>query len=184
MKIYTKKGDSGSTSLYGGGSYLKDDIRIEAYGTVDELNSFLGALMVDNPLSDQHDTLTFIQNMLFNIGANLATRPGMALSMDAVNEEDILKLENQMDVLSQDLPELKHFILPGGDRTVATCHICRTVCRRAERRVVTIYRQKEELDGNVIKFLNRLSDYLFVLARAIAKFNKTPEVKWIGRSET
>lgn len=183
MKIYTKKGDAGSTSLYGGGRYLKDDTRIEAYGTIDELNSYLGLLIVENPVESQNSLLVFVQNMLFNIGANLATRPGMSLAMEKISEHDIRELEDQIDALTDTLPELKHFILPGGDKVVAYCHVCRTICRRAERRVVSMHREKEELDVNVIKFLNRLSDYLFVLARAIALVKGVAEVKWIGRSE-
>ncbi len=181
MKIYTKRGDEGTTSMYGGGNYWKDNPRIEAYGTIDELNSFLGLLVSNNTISDQHRVLQQVQHTLFDIGANLATHPRMSPPMDPVKDTDISTLEDQIDIMTAVLPPLKHFILPGGDAPTAQCHISRTICRRAERRLVHLQRE-EEIDPNAIRYLNRLSDYLFVLARMTAHQNGSEEVQWSGKT--
>ncbi len=179
MKIYTGKGDGGTTALFGGGKFRKDDVRIEAYGTIDELNASIGHLLAEGVVHTQEQTLMNIQNVLFDIGSNLATLPGKAMPMPMLTEDDIKTLENEIDAMSDDLPPLKNFILPGGSVAVALSHICRTVCRRAERRVVAL--EHQDLDPLVIKFLNRLSDYLFVLGRAIAHDSGVEEILWTGR---
>lgn len=179
MKIYTKKGDEGKTSLFGGGAFSKDYIRIEAYGTIDELNANLGYLR--DQLNDDYitDRLLRVQNLLFNIGANLATVPGKNPPFPSLSSEYTVELEGDIDQMELDLPALKNFILPGGHPLISWCHVCRTICRRAERRVVTLATQ-EGIDPGVIIFLNRLSDYLFVLARTISHRQGVIEVTWQG----
>lgn len=186
MKIYTKTGDQGTTALFGGNRVPKHNIRIESYGTVDELNSHIG--MIRSYEVDDHTIkiLIQIQNKLFTIGSTLATAPEKAilksgkerLKIEKVNEEHIFLLEREMDTMNDELPPLTHFVLPGGNPAVSQCHIARTVCRRAERRV-TLLNEKEPIDPIVIKYLNRLSDYLFVLARKLSKDLNAEEIQWL-----
>jgi len=182
-KIYTKTGDTGKTSLIGGTKVPKSHIRIQAYGTVDELNAFTGLLR--DQLSDAHsrELLLEIQDRLFTIGSSLACDPDkeIAMRIPDLKESDILLLENDIDQMNAKLPEMKSFILPGGHVSVSTAHICRTICRRAERLIVELD-EKEHLDQPLIfKYLNRLSDYFFVLARWIGLLLGTVEIKWVPR---
>lgn len=186
MKIYTKTGDNGTTSLFGGTRVPKHHIRIDSYGTIDELNSWLG-LIGDQEISVlQKEQLNTIQKKLFTIGAILATEPEKALlkngsdrlSIQKINEADISFLERAMDQMDEELPQMTHFILPGGHTTVSYCHIARTVCRRAERKT-TVLHENEPFDDSVLIYLNRLSDYLFVLARKLSMELKVEEIKWI-----
>lgn len=179
MKIYTRTGDDGTTGLIGGTRVKKYNIRLEAYGTVDELNSYIGlirSLMKDYPCDA---VLEKIQIKLFVIGANLATEIAGEMIKQQVpcRESDIQFLENEMDRMIEVLPPLNHFILPGGSQANAFCHVARTVCRRAERRIVELS-EKSEVDTILIKYINRLSDYLFVLSRKISMDLKTPEILW------
>lgn len=174
MKIYTKKGDKGQTSLLGGKKVAKSNIRIDAYGTIDELNSFIGLLRDQNIDAYDKKILIKIQNNLFTIGSNLALSPEKAnLKIPEIKEENIIFLEKEIDKISKHLPEMRNFVLPGGNKIISLCHICRTVCRRAERKIVSLYEQ-EQINEIILKYLNRLSDYLFILAR---KFNKDLQVK-------
>ena len=182
-KIYTKTGDSGKTSLIGGTKVPKSHIRIQSYGTVDELNAFTGLLR--DQLSDAHsrELLLEIQDRLFTIGSSLACDPvkEIAMKIPDLKESDILLLEDEIDRMNDKLPEMKSFILPGGHVSVSTAHICRTICRRAERLIVELD-EKEQLDQPlIIKYLNRLSDYFFVLARWIGHLLGAAEIKWNPR---
>lgn len=182
MKIYTKTGDDGSTSLFGGNRVAKSTIRVEAYGNIDELNSFLGLLIDDVADKSQiKDYLQKIQHILFNIGSVVATVEEKYIAkLPALLEQDILSLEIQMDEMDSQLPAMTQFILPSGHRQVASAHICRTVCRRAERSLVAL-KQSEQIHPSIelaIRFLNRLSDYFFVLARYLTQLNNVPEVIW------
>lgn len=181
MKIYTKTGDDGTTSLYGGRRVNKDELRIEAYGTVDELNSFVGLCASALLDTDVLEVIMEIQNRLFTIGSTLANDPHKELTTPDIFESDIQLLENTIDNLNKDLPPLKNFILPGGNKAVSYAHICRTVTRRAERRIVSLADQ-EKVEPIVIKYLNRLSDFFFVLARAIANDQGSAEIIWAPRS--
>ncbi len=168
-KIYTKTGDAGKTSLIGGTKVPKSHIRIQAYGTIDELNAFTGLL--NDQISDTHsrEMLLEIQDRLFTIGSSLACDPDkeIAMKIPDLKESDILLLETEIDQMNAKLPEMKSFILPGGHVSVSSAHICRTICRRAERLIVELD-ENEHLDQPlIIKYLNRLSDYFFVLARWI-----------------
>ncbi|NPA44435.1 MAG: cob(I)yrinic acid a,c-diamide adenosyltransferase [Chlorobi bacterium] len=177
MKIYTKTGDKGKTSLFSGGRVLKSDLRIKAYGSVDELNSFIGMLFACEIGHTFKDVLVKIQHKLYNLGSLLAVKGEVAYKLPKVEEKDVQFLENEIDNLNKMLPPLKDFILPGGNKQVAQCHICRTVCRRAERELVELA-QSEGVDALLIMYLNRLSDYLFVLARVISKETGANEVVW------
>jgi cob(I)alamin adenosyltransferase len=182
-KIYTKTGDTGKTSLIGGTKVPKSHIRIQAYGTVDELNAFIGLL--NDQLSDMHsrELLREIQDRLFTIGSFLASDPNKKIAMAIPNlkESDIFLLENEIDQMNEKLPEMKSFILPGGHMSVSTAHVCRTICRRAERLIVEL-NEKEHLDQPlIIIYLNRLSDYFFVLARWIGHLLGVEEIKWVAR---
>lgn len=171
MKIYTKTGDTGTTALFGGQRVSKADLRVDAYGTVDELNSYLGLLF-------EEDLIIQIQDRLFTIGAMLATEPGNTkVKVPHLSEDDITVLEKAIDRMEESLEPMKHFILPGGHPTVSFCHIARTVCRRAERIVVAL----NDVDPLVIKYLNRLSDYLFVLSRFLSKKLHAKETPWIPK---
>jgi len=181
MKIYTKKGDKGETGLFGGARLSKAHMRIHSYGTVDELNSHIG--LVRDHLEDEQlrSELKGIQVTLFTIGSHLATDPSKKnLSLPEINSSAIEALETNIDKMQQELPELKSFILPGGHPTVSNCHIARCVCRRAERYAVALS-ESEEVNPVIIIYLNRLSDYLFVLARHIGCMNGVEEVKWESR---
>lgn len=180
FKIYTKTGDQGQTGLFGGKRLPKNDLRIESYGTVDELNSFLG-LVRDSTANEHVRAILFeVQNRLFDLGANLATDPDKQLAVPSLVEQDIKLLETEIDEMEEGLPALKNFILPGGHTTVSFCHVARCVCRRAERLVVALAFE-EPVDPLVVQYLNRLSDYLFVLARKFSKDLGTVEVLWKGR---
>ena len=176
MKIYTKTGDTGTTSLFGGTRVSKDHIRIEAYGTIDELNAWMGVVR-DHLDKEDKEKISHIQNTLFNIGSILATEKKTAQPGFKIEEEDIVKMENWMDKISEDLPELKNFILPGGHPSVSFCHVARTVCRRSERRVISLS-ETVDIPNNVIKYLNRLSDLLFILARKLTFSKQVNEVLW------
>jgi cob(I)alamin adenosyltransferase len=166
--------------LFGGKRLPKSHLRIECYGTVDELNSFLG-LVRDNATDDHIRALLFeIQNRLFDLGANLATDPEKKLSIPLLSESDIQLLENEIDGMEETLPPLKNFILPGGDTLVSYCHVARCVCRRAERLVVAL-NMEEQVPPLVLQYLNRLSDFLFVLARKLGQQVGAEEVIWKGR---
>jgi cob(I)alamin adenosyltransferase len=165
MKIYTKKGDKGETSLLGGTRVSKSNIRIESYGTIDELNSWLG--LVRDQEMDIHtkQILIHIQDRLFTLGSHLASDPKKSgIKIPDINEENITLLEEEIDKMNETLPEMKSFVLPGGHNTVSYCHIARCICRRAERCVVHLA-SEEKVEDIILKYLNRLSDYLFVLAR-------------------
>lgn len=186
MKIYTKTGDKGTTSLFGGTRVPKHHIRIDSYGSVDELNSWLG-LIADQEISKNiKEELHAIQKKLFTVGAILATDPEKAilkngqerLNIQKINVLDVKFLEQAMDKMDESLPEMTHFILPGGHTTVSYCHIARTVCRRAERKTTILY-ENEPFEETVLTYLNRLSDYLFVLARKLSIELKVEEIKWI-----
>lgn len=186
MKIYTKTGDDGTTGLFGGTRLPKHHIRIESYGTVDELNSWLGLIRDQEIDANTKRALTSIQKNLFTVGAILATKPEKAtlkngkdrLNISRIDDSDIQFLENEIDVMNTELAPMTHFILPGGHTTVSYCHIARTVCRRAER-MATLLHESEPLEKAVLQYLNRLSDYLFVLARKLSSDLKAEEVKWI-----
>jgi cob(I)alamin adenosyltransferase len=181
MKIYTKTGDKGFTSLIGGTRVPKHHIRIESYGTVDELNSYIG-LIRDQEISEHDkDLLKEIQDRLFTIGSSLAADPERSkMIIPDLKLEDIELLEQEMDKMNEILPELKHFILPGGSTAISFCHVARCVCRRAERLSVELSTESE-VDEKVNIYLNRLSDYLFVLARKIGNELQIPENQWIPR---
>ncbi len=181
MKIYTKTGDKGTTSLFGGKRVAKHNIRIDSYGTVDELNAHLGLVRDQDLDVKSKEGLITIQEKLFTVGAILATEPNKASSLAKLPQlklKDIEFLENEIDRMNDDLPPMTHFVLPGGHPAVSHCHVARTVCRRAERICAALF-NLEPFDEKVLKYLNRLSDYLFVLARCIAKQKNAEEVKWI-----
>ena len=179
MKIYTRTGDDGTTGLIGGSRVKKHNIRLESYGTIDELNSYIG--LIRSMQADTHtdQVLELIQNKLFVIGANLATEESITLIKKQLpcKKTDIELLESEMDEMNNLLPELRNFILPGGSQASSFCHVARTVCRRAERRIVELAENKE-VDPLLIKFVNRLSDYLFVLSRKITLDQNAPEILW------
>lgn len=181
MKIYTKSGDKGYTSLIGGVKVPKYHLRIESYGTVDELNSQIGLIRDQEIPYSYKDFLKEVQDTLFIIGSGLASDPDKArMKVPDLRQEDIENLENEIDRMSNFLPELKHFILPGGTIAVSCCHIARCICRRAER--VTVHLSEESfVDEKVIIYLNRLSDYFFVLARKLCYDDGIEENKWIPR---
>ncbi len=183
LKIYTKTGDLGHTSLIGGTKVLKSHIRIESYGTVDELNSFIG-LLIDQ-ITDQlsKEVLNEIQDRLFTIGSSLACDPDKEpkMKLPDLQEEDILKLEKEIDRMNEILPVMRAFILPGGSMAVSSAHIARCVCRRAERHCVGMLEQHLFIDPLVIKYLNRLSDHLFVMARYIGHTSGVQETEWKPR---
>lgn len=171
-KIYTRTGDDGTTGLADGTRVLKDDVRVEAYGTLDELNSTLGVLLAEPLPEDIAAALRPIQHELFDLGSEFCL-PGYK----AITAEHVKRLETTLDQFNDKLPPLKEFILPGGNRPAALCHVARTVCRRAERHAWTLNRQHPQ-NPEAIKYLNRLSDLLFVLARVIARQNDGAEVLW------
>lgn len=179
MKIYTRTGDDGTTGLIGGSRVKKFNIRLEAYGTVDELNSYIGVVRSMQPDEQADRILESIQHKLFVIGANLASDETVQLIKQQLpcGKADIELLENEMDRMIAALPPLNHFILPGGCQASSFCHVARTVCRRAERRIVELS-EKAEVDANLIKYINRLSDYLFVLSRKISLDLNAPEILW------
>ncbi len=188
MKVYTKTGDSGTTALFGGTRVSKDNIRIESYGTVDELNSYIGLIRDQDMNQHYKEILIEIQDRLFTVGAILATpqekevmkNGELRLKNLGIIESDIELLEKEIDTMEDSLPQMTHFVLPGGHTTVSYCHVARCVCRRAERLAVHLSHE-EPIDEMAVKYLNRLSDYLFVLARKLTSDLKAEEVKWIPR---
>ena len=190
MKIYTKTGDKGKTSLFGGTRVPKYELRIEAYGTVDELNSYIGLLRDQKIDKYTSNSLLKIQHELFTIGSMLATPAAKEtlksgkerLDIPKVSLEQILFLEQEIDHMEKKLTPMTHFILPGGHQTVSFCHIARCVCRRAERLAVQLH-ETEPINEHILSYLNRLSDYLFVLARKLSIDNKAKEIPWIPRKE-
>lgn len=178
MKIYTKKGDDGTTALYGGKRLSKAELRIEAYGTVDELNSYLGLVTTYLEEKEYSDLLHDIQSRLFDIGTHLAAEPKKKnLVLPEIPKATLTLLEQYIDKMNEGLPELKFFILPGGNKAASVCHVARTICRRAERCVVRLS-ESEKVPQILIQYLNRLSDFLFVLARKFAFDANEPEIVW------
>jgi cob(I)alamin adenosyltransferase len=177
MKIYTKKGDSGNTSLFGGQRVSKSTERIEAYGTVDEINSHIGLAASYDLSKKGTDWLRTVQEMLFTLGADLATPPSSKARIDRISEQDITFLEDAIDEMEKNLDPLKNFILPGGSQPGAILHVARTVCRRAERATVAC-QETDNISDECIKFLNRLSDFLFVIARYENKEAGVREETW------
>jgi len=191
MKIYTKTGDKGTTALFGGTRVPKHHMRIDSYGTVDELNAHIG-LIRDQEINAQYQAVLIgIQDKLFTVGAVLATDPKKAilksgkerLNIPKVSTADIQHLEDEIDQMNAALPPMTHFVLPGGHQTVSFCHIARCVCRRAER-LATALHELEPFQAEVLIYLNRLSDYLFVLARKLSHDLKADEIKWIPNKES
>lgn len=183
LKIYTKTGDTGNTSLIGGTKVPKSNLRIETYGTVDELNSFTG-LLRDGIIDEQsRNMLKEIQDRLFTIGSTLACDPEKetALKIPDLEEQDVLLLEQEIDRMQGQLPEMKSFVLPGGHIAVSTAHITRCVCRRAERMCVRMQQENLEVENLILKYLNRLSDYYFVLSRYLAHLLGAEEIPWKPR---
>jgi cob(I)alamin adenosyltransferase len=177
MKIYTKTGDAGQTGLFSGKRLSKADARVEAYGTVDELNAHLGLLRDLTEDEQVRQQLLEQQQHLFALGAALADdRPGRAYQLP---ESATPGLERAIDDMEAELPRMTHFILPGGHQTVSQAHVCRTVCRRAERRTVELA-NIVELDESILRYLNRLSDYFFVLSRHLTRLSGAEEIKWIS----
>ena len=181
MKIYTRTGDKGETGLLGGARVPKHHIRIESYGTLDELNSFLG-LLRDTPGASAHaEAILRIQEQLFTIGSHLAMEPGnTSFALPAFHAKEIVYLEMEIDRMTSELPEMRNFVLPGGSLAVSHCHVARCVCRRAERLVVLL-NESESVDESIVRYLNRLSDYLFVLARMLSKETNAEEIAWKPR---
>jgi cob(I)alamin adenosyltransferase len=178
MKIYTKTGDKGETSLFGGKRISKSALRIEAYGSVDELNSVVGICRASNPAHQIDTILEEIQNDLFTLGADLATPfDANAKQIKRITGEDSTRLEKHIDAIEPSLEPLKTFILPGGSRSAAMLHFARTVCRRAERLVVHLS-EEENIGEQPVIYVNRLSDLLFMMARWANALSHTPEVKW------
>jgi cob(I)alamin adenosyltransferase len=178
MKVYTKKGDKGKTQLLGGSMVDKDHVKLECYGTIDELNSFIGNIY-DQDLKEFHkEILLNIQNQLFNLGSIISFDGKKdKIKLPNITAKNIEMLEKAIDKMEESLPMLKNFILPSGHPTTSKCHIARTVCRRAERNLVTLSKTSE-IDNLHLQYLNRLSDYLFVLSRAVLKESNAEEIEW------
>lgn len=191
MKIYTKTGDKGTTALFGGTRVAKHHIRIDSYGTLDELNSYIGLIRDQKIAKEIFETLIIIQHDLFTAGAILATDPKKMilkngqkrLNIPIIKAEEVQRLEKEIDQIEKQLPPMTHFVLPGGHTTVSYCHIARCVCRRAERLATELY-ESEPFDEMVLAYLNRLSDYLFVLARKLTFDLQAKEIKWIPEKLT
>lgn len=181
MKIYTKTGDAGETGLFGGPRVKKHDPRIEAYGTIDELNAALGLVRCDLPPGEVESLLSQIQSELFDVGAQLATPDPAKHQMQLLGQAPIRNLEQAIDQFEAQLPLLKQFILPGGVRAAAGLHLARCICRRAERRMVALA-ESESISAELIVYVNRLSDLLFVLARAVNQQAGAPDVPWQKKS--
>lgn len=188
MKIYTKTGDKGTTALFGGTRVPKHHIRIDTYGTVDELNATIGVVRDQDIDAHSKEILSEIQYNLFTLGAELATDPKKAkfksgkdrLNITRIEAEDIEKLEHEIDAMNEELPQMTHFILPGGHPIVSYCHLARCVCRRSERLATALY-DLEPFDEKLLQYLNRLSDFLFVLARKLTKKLEVEEIQWIPK---
>jgi cob(I)alamin adenosyltransferase len=184
MKIYTKKGDAGETGLFGGTRVSKDDLRIRAYGTFDELNAVLGLVLGESGLPEVlRKRLARTQSELFQLGAELATPRGKSLSMAMLEDLETERMEGEIDLMEQDLEPLKTFILPGGTRASALIHLARTVSRRAERELVTLNRAEPQRPA-VLKYVNRLSDFLFVCARFANHGAKVKDIPWIAPTDS
>ncbi|MFN0729168.1 cob(I)yrinic acid a,c-diamide adenosyltransferase [Polaribacter gochangensis] len=190
MKIYTKTGDKGTTALFGGTRVPKHHLRIESYGTVDELNSYIGLVRDQNIDTNAIGSLIRVQNELFTLGSMLATPPEKEilksgkerLNIPKITSENVALLEQEIDSMNLELPTMTHFILPGGNQTVSFCHIARCICRRTER-LVTALNENETVNPAILEYLNRLSDYLFVLARKLSKDLSVKETPWIPEKE-
>ncbi|WP_347174495.1 cob(I)yrinic acid a,c-diamide adenosyltransferase [Polaribacter uvawellassae] len=190
MKIYTKTGDKGTTALFGGTRVPKHHLRIESYGTVDELNSYIGLVRDQNIDINAIDSLIRIQNELFTLGSMLATPPEKEilksgkerLNIPKITSKNVETLEQEIDTMNLELPQMTNFILPGGNQTVSFCHIARCICRRTER-LVTALNENETVNPAILEYLNRLSDYLFVLARKLSKDLSVKETPWIPEKE-
>lgn len=180
MKIYTKTGDKGETSLFGGQRVSKDDLRLEAYGTVDELNSIIGVVLAETANKEIIEILTQVQNDLFTLGSDLATpleKVNKNFVIPRINKDKIEKLETFIDSIEYKLPELRNFILPGGSKAASFLHLARTVCRRGERKAVTLAKNVD-IGSNPVVYLNRLSDLLFVLSRFENLSSNHPDIEW------
>ena len=177
MKIYTKTGDQGTTSLVGGQRVSKNSARLESYGTVDELNSHIGMVRSFPAASPVADELVEIQRRLFDAGGYLATAPTDSFAKVSIREEDILLLEQAIDRMDASLPPMRSFVLPGGSVAVSACHVARTVCRRAERRILDLAKTTE-VDPAILRYVNRLSDYLFTLGRYANHISGVAELEW------
>lgn len=181
MKIYTKTGDKGTTGLFGGGRVSKSSPRIAAYGEIDELNAILGIVCAETPHEPIRTALTQVQSALFTLGAQLAS-PSKDPKIEVVTAADVDGLERQIDVISESLPQLRSFILPGGGKTAAYLHLARTVCRRAERMMVHLADVPDEsVDHWLLVYVNRLSDYLFTMARLANQLEKIEDVPWLPK---
>ncbi len=183
MKIYTRRGDRGETDLFGGQRVAKDDLRVEAYGAVDELNSVIGAAATWSGQTDVRALCFELQGALFELGAYLASPDAGRREKSAISEptaEEVAALETHIDAFEGELDPLRHFVLPGGSQASAAFHVARTVCRRAERCAVALDR-RETLAPEVLRYLNRLSDLLFTLARVENRREGVPDVEWLGR---
>jgi cob(I)alamin adenosyltransferase len=180
MKIYTKRGDSGETSLIGGDRVPKHHIRIEAYGTIDELNSYIGILrsFTDDKINSK--VLPEVQDRLFTVGSLLASAPGSKMIVPDLHDQDTELLEESIDLMNAELPELRSFVLPAGSIEVSHCHVARCICRRAERLIVHLD-EVQQIEPIIIQYINRLSDYLFVLGRYKAMKQGVEEVSWKPR---
>ena len=179
MKIYTKTGDKGTTSLIGGKRVLKNSDKLNAYGTIDELNSFLGLLRAKTTDENIKNEILEIQNTLFNVGAHLALDENVEKIPEfaQINDEKIKKIEDLIDFFQENLPKITNFIIYGENELSAICHVCRAICRRAEREIITV-NQQYNIDSNVITYVNRLSDFLFVLARVYTKNEEKSDFLW------
>ncbi|PHR28424.1 MAG: ATP:cob(I)alamin adenosyltransferase [Fluviicola sp.] len=181
MKVYTKKGDSGTTQLIGGTRVLKSSLRIEAYGTVDELNSYIGLIRDQEVSKEIAAQLLEIQDRLFTMGSKLAADPEASkMKLPELHDEDVENLENWIDKMDESLEPMRSFVLPGGHTTVSFCHLARCVCRRAERISVDL-NAHQTIDSILLTYLNRLSDYLFVLSRKLSKDLNATEHPWVAR---
>lgn len=184
MKIYTKTGDAGMTSLASGQRVCKTCSRIEAYGTIDELNAQTGLLITYCKDNNDKKNLTHIQNTLFIIGGHLATEPSPEhpVTTCSIANSDLQEIEQQIDAITSKLLQLRSFILPGGCRAAAICHVCRTICRRAERCMINLTKENAVIEASALAYINRLSDYFFVLSRKLNLDEQQPEVCWTPAS--
>ena len=179
MKIYTKTGDKGTTSLIGGKRVLKNSNKLNAYGSIDELNSFLGLLRAKTTDENIKNEILDIQNTLFNVGAHLALDENVEKIPEfaQINDEKIKKIEDLIDFFQENLPKITNFIIYGENELSAICHVCRAICRRAEREIITV-NQQYNIDNNIVTYVNRLSDFLFVLARVYTKNEEKSDFLW------
>lgn len=183
MKVYTKKGDKGETSLIGGKRVLKNNMRVEAYGTVDELISSIGIVRACRIEKHYKDFILEIQSKLMTIAAILATEGDEVKKLPKITKVDVKKLENEIDKINDTLPELKKFVIPGGSLPEAYAHMSRSICRRAERVIISLIDKKYEIPDIVLTYINRLSDFLFIFARKLDKDKKIADLQWIPKTE-